>query len=284
MRARLLLLTTAALALVLPATTLVPATAIPIPSAAEPPLPLPTSMVALGDSITTGYNACGRFEDCPERSWSTGTDPEVESHYQRLLAISPAIEGRVANLAESGAKVEDLVEQARAAVDRHPDYVTVLIGANDACTSSENDMTSVDEFRSRLDEAFAVLAAGLPRTRVLVASIPDLLRLWEVEHRDRVAQFIWYVGSICQSMLDEARSVDAGDVARRERVQQRVVDFNTQLREACAAFGPHCRFDDNAVFDHRFDAGDVSSWDAFHPDSSGQALIADLTSRAGFEW
>jgi len=284
MRLRPLLLLAAALALLLPATTVEPATAIEQPPAVQPPLPLPTSMVALGDSITTGYNACGKFRDCPDQSWSTGTDDEVNSHYRRLLAISPAIEGRVSNLAESGAKMEDLVGQARAAVERQPDYVTILIGANDACTSSENDMTPVPEFRGQLDEAMAVLATGLPRTRVVVASIPDLHRLWEVEHRDRLAQLVWWVGSICQSMLDDARSVDAGDVARRERVRQRVVDYNAQLRDACAAFGRHCRFDGNAVFDHRFEAGDVSSWDAFHPDVSGQALIAELTSRDGFAW
>ena len=250
----------------------------------ERPLPLPTSMAALGDSITAGYNACGQFEDCPDHSWSTGTAPDVNSHYQRLLAVSPGIEGHATNLARSGAKVDDLARQADEAVAVQPGYVTVLIGANDACTSSENDMTSVADFRTSLDAAFAVLASNLPKTRVFVASIPDLLRLWEVEHRDRLAQLVWYVGSICQSMLDHARSTDAGDVARRERVRQRVADYNEQLREACAGYGPRCRLDGNAVFDHPFTAGEVSSWDAFHPDTAGQRLIAELTSTAGFDW
>jgi lysophospholipase L1-like esterase len=241
-------------------------------------------MAALGDSITAGYNACGRFEDCPDHLWSTGTSPDVDSHYQRLLAVSPGVAGHATNLARSGAKVDDLARQSNEAVAIHPGYVTVLIGANDACTSSENNMTSVADFRARLDEALTVLATNLPKTRVLVASIPDLLRLWEVEHRDRLAQIVWNLGSICQSMLDHERSTDAGDVARRERVRQRVADYNEQLREACAAYGRLCRFDGNAVFDHRFTAGEVSSWDAFHPDAAGQRLIAELTSTDGFDW
>lgn len=247
-------------------------------------LPLPTSMAALGDSITTGYNACGRFEDCPERSWSTGDDPAVRSHYQRLLAISPGIEGHATNLARAGAKVDDLTRQATEAVADNPNYVTILIGANDACTSSEATMTPVTDFRAHLDEGMDVLRAGLPKTRVLIVSIPDLLRLWEVEHRDRTAQLVWFVGSICQSMLENARAVDPDNTARRERVRQRVVDYNEQLREACAAYGPLCRFDDGAVFAHPFEAGDVSSWDAFHPDESGQAVLADVSNTAGYRW
>ena len=264
----------------------VPAAVTPLAPAANPTadLPLPTSMVALGDSITTGYNACGGFHDCPDRSWSTGTDESVNSHYRRLIQRSPAIEGHATNLARNGAKVDDLDRQAMEAVALGPTYVTILIGANDACTSSEHDMTSAADFRVRLDAALARLAANLPRTRLLVASIPDLLRLWEVEHRDRVAQLIWSVGSICQSMLDHATDVDDASNARRGRVRQRIRDYNEQLRQACGAYGPLCRFDDNAVFDHPFAASEVSSWDAFHPSDSGQALIADATNAAGWQW
>jgi lysophospholipase L1-like esterase len=281
-RVRPVLLIVAALLLALPGSGATSATA-PEP-AVELPLPLPTSMAALGDSITTAYNACGRFEDCPERSWSTGTDAQVNSHYQRLLARSPEIEGQATNLARSGAKINDLERQASEAVKLRPTYVTVLIGANDACTSSEQTMTSVADFRRQLDRGLAVLMANLRATRLLIASIPDLLTLWEVEHRDRVAQFIWSVGSVCQSMLQDARAVDDATNARRARVRQRVADFNQQLREACSAYGRLCRFDDNAVFNSPFTAGNVSSWDAFHPDVTGQALIAETTNDAGFQW
>ncbi|WP_405110941.1 hypothetical protein [Micromonospora sp. NBC_01405] len=34
---------------------------------------------------------------------------------------------------------------------------------------------------------------------------------------------------------------------RRARVRQRVVDYSTQLAQACAAYGPNRDFDDNAA-------------------------------------
>lgn len=282
MRARWALLVSIALLFVVPSSN-TPAATGRYP-AGDVALPLPSSMAALGDSITRAYNACGGFADCPDQSWSTGTDPSVKSHYLRLLAVNPAIQGHATNLASSGAKIDDLARQATAAAAINPGYVTILIGANDACASSEEAMTSVADFRARLDDAMRILAADLPKTRLFIASIPDLLRLWEVEHRDRLAQIIWSVGSICPSMLADARSVDADDVARRERVHQRVADYNEQFRQACAAYGPRCRFDGNVVFEHPFVAGEVSSLDAFHPDVTGQAAIAEVTSVVGYDW
>jgi lysophospholipase L1-like esterase len=107
---------------------------------------LPRSMAALGDSITRGFNACGFFYDCTARSWSTGTDTKVDSHYLRLLALQPKISGNNYNDARSGAKMADLNGQALAAVSQHVQYVTILMGANDACTGSVGTMTSTADF------------------------------------------------------------------------------------------------------------------------------------------
>jgi len=49
-------------------------------------------------------------------------------------------------------------------------------------------------------------------------------------------------------MLVNATSHTTTDEARRDRVRQRVIDFNTQLAQACVAYGPNCDFDDNAIF------------------------------------
>jgi hypothetical protein len=54
---------------------------------------LPSSMAALGDSLTRGYGAGGTAADYPAESWSTGTDSAVSSHYLRLLAQNAAISG-----------------------------------------------------------------------------------------------------------------------------------------------------------------------------------------------
>ena len=65
---------------------------------------------------------------------------------------------------------------------------------------------------------------------------------------------------------------------------KRVIDYNVQLAAACAAYGPNCRFDGNAVFDYPFTLAHVSSWDYFHPNTAGQATLARITYAAGFNW
>lgn len=253
----------------------------PSPAAAAGP---PNSMASMGDSITRAFNACGWYVDCPSRSFSTGSSSLVNSHYLRILAKNPAIYGHNYNDARSGAKASAMPGQAATAVSQRVEYVTMLIGANDACTSSESTMTPVATYRANIDSALNTLKSGLPRARVAVISIPDIYRLWEVGHTNGAALTAWSVYGICPSMLARAWSTSTADEARRQRVRQRVMDFNTQLAEACAAYGPKCDFDDNAVFNYRFTLAQVSSWDYFHPNTSGQAKLAEISYVAGFNW
>src|SRR5919197_1951054 len=96
----------------------------------------PNSIASTGDSITRAFNSCSfPFIDCPRNSWSTGSNSVVASHYLRILAANPAIYGRNYNDAQTGAKMAGLNGQAGAAVAQQADYVTVLMGANDVCTS-----------------------------------------------------------------------------------------------------------------------------------------------------
>lgn len=253
----------------------------PAPSARRDPATLPASVVALGDSITRGMNACpGTFGECPAESWSTGT--ALASHYRRILAGRPG--ATATNLAQSGATVADLAGQARAAVALRPGYVTILIGANDACAGTEADMTSVAEFRTRLDAALMVLRRGAPTAKLLVASVPDLYRLWEVGHGDQRAIAGWGLFGICQSMLADPTSTAAADVARRERVRAREMAYDAQLGAACAAYGANCRYDHGAAFGVRFTAADISPIDWFHPSAAGQAELARVTDAAGYAW
>jgi len=60
------------------------------------------------------------------------------------------------------------------------------------------------------------------------------------------------------------------------------MDFDAQLEQACAAYGPRCAFDGNAVFDYPFALSHVSTWDYFHPNGSGQAALAVVV-RGGFQ-
>ncbi|SCL33648.1 GDSL-like Lipase/Acylhydrolase [Micromonospora nigra] len=253
------------------------------PAAADPGPP-PSSMASLGDSITRGFNACGWYVDCTSRSFSTGDNSTVNSHYLRIRAVNPAIGGRNVNAAKTGAKSADVYAQAGTAVSQGAGYVTVLIGANDACTSSEASMTPVSTFRSNIDAALNRLRAGLPNAKVFVISIPDIHRLWSVGRGSGSARTAWSLFGICQSMLANPTSTSQADVDRRTRVRQRVVDYNTQLAQACAAYGANCRFDGNAVFGYPFSLNQLSGWDYFHPNTSGQQVLANVSYAAGFRW
>ena len=253
-----------------------------VPGPARAAGTLPDSVAGLGDSITRGFNACGFFLDCTSRSWSTGSYSYVSSHYRRILANNPAIYGHNHNDAADGARAGDLARQAGTAVNQRVEYVTIEIGANDACRSSESLMTPVSTYRTQIDTALATLKQGLPgNARVFIASIPDLKRLWYIGKNSAAARLAWSSFKICQSMLANPLSTASTDVARRDRVQQRVMDYNTQLAQACAAYGPRCDFDDNAVFNYRFTLSQVSHWDYFHPNTEGQRVAAQITWNAG---
>jgi lysophospholipase L1-like esterase len=233
----------------------------------------PNSMASLGDSITRAFNTSWfPFIDAPANSWSTGTSATVNSLYLRIRALNPNINGKNYNYAVSGAKMVDLAGQV-AKVPTNIEYVTILMGANDVCTSSEGSMTAVATFRSQFQSALTSLTARAPNARIFVVSIPDIYRLWDLFKNNSSARSRWATYRICQSMLANPTSTAQADVDRRARVRQRNIDFNTQLAEVCALY-PKCRFDGNVAFYTAFVASDVSSRDYFHPSLAGQAKLA----------
>lgn len=252
----------------------------PVPATAA--TPLPHSIASTGDSITRAYNT-GFFPyvDNPSASWSTGTNGTVRSHYTRLIALQPLISGHSFNDAKSGAKMVDLNGQMTTAAGQRADYVTVLMGGNDVCTSSETTMTSVTNFRAQFTTAMNTITTSSPSTSVFVTSIPNVYQLWNVLHNNGTARFVWGLFSVCQSMLANPASTAQADVDRRARVLQRDVDFNAALQEICAQY-VKCRFDNNAVFNTAFTSGDVTTRDYFHPSISGQAKLAAVSWSAGY--
>ena len=253
----------------------------PLPASAADAPPLPSSIAAVGDSITQAVSSGGSLgATYPENSWSTGTNTTVGSHYLRLLAIDPAIGGHAYNHSVSGAHMADLNGQMAGVVGLHPDYLTVLIGGNDLCTDTVDQMTPVSTFHDQFVAAMDTLAGGSPTTRVLVASIPNVYQLWQLFHSNWWARVIWSAGGICQSLLANPTSTSAADVARRAAVAQRNADYNAVLQQVCSTYA-NCRFDGDAVYSVTFSSSDVAG-DYFHPSISGQAKLAAVSWAAGY--
>ncbi|MFF3892276.1 SGNH/GDSL hydrolase family protein [Streptomyces sp. NPDC001812] len=236
----------------------------------------PTSVVAVGDSITRGFDACAVLADCPEVSWATGSSEQVDSLAVRLLGPAGAAE-RSWNYAVTGARMADLPGQMDRAVRRDPQLVAVMAGANDACRATTSAMTPVADFRADFEDAMHTLRKALPKAQVYVASVPDLKRLWSQGRTNELGKQVWKLG-ICPSMLADPDVLDAAATERRETVRSRVEEYNKVLEEVCAE-DLRCRFDGGAVYAYEFGTAQLSRWDWFHPSVDGQARLAEIAYR-----
>jgi lysophospholipase L1-like esterase len=250
----------------------------PVGNTAVPVDGFPSSMVAIGDSITAAFGSCLAPTACPRNSWSTGDGTQVDSHYKRIAKANPAMKGHARNLSVPGVRVDALPGQAAAAVTHPYEYLTLLIGANDACSGT---MTSTASFRASLDTALATLKAGRPQARVLMVSLPDIYRVWELGHTNRFAVDVWKSG-VCPNLLTNPTSTAAADVARRTAFANQIVGYNTQLKDACAKYGSRCRYANIANF--AFDLNMLSAIDFFHPNAGGQDALAGQTYPGTFTW
>jgi len=245
---------------------------------------VPRVMAALGDSITRGFNTSGPgcpsgpSLDCPQNSWATGTNPEVDSVRERLDAISPQ-PLTAYNDAVSGARAVNLLGQAQTAAAQDPDFVLIEIGANDACALPSPTPTAT--FREQVREAFEVLVSANKQVYIQLMSIPDInnLRTIFTEPPDPNAIGRWQAFQVCQGLLVNPLSTAPVDEERREAFRAQVIAYNEALAEVCAEF-KRCIWDDEAVFESGFTTADVATVantptaDYFHPSVSGQAKLA----------
>ena len=241
-------------------------------------LALPGSMASAGDSITRAFDLDRQhlLQDDPDDSWSTGSDPTVDSQYDRVLAAHPAIAGHVYNDATTGAKMAALASQLQMAAAQQVAYVTVLLGANDLCTPSVAAMTPAATFEAQFQAALSAFLAADPTAHVFVASIPNVFQLWNTLRTDPAAEILWNLAHICPSMLSLRATT-----ADRQAVVTRELADNAALASVCRQYA-HCRFDGGAVYRVVFPAADVSTADYFHPSLSGQQALAAVTWGAGY--
>jgi len=242
------------------------------------PPTLPTAMASAGDSITRAFDAslfpC-LLRDCPAFSWSTGTNPTVRSHYTRLSAAQPGVPVTAVSVAKTGAKMADLDGQLQS-IGPDVGYVTVLMGANDVCTSSAATMTSTASFANSFATALARFFGNHPNSYVFVSSIPNIYHLWSTLQGNQSARNAWKTFGICQSMLSGTND----EQTRQLVLAQERID-NGVLAALCGVYD-RCRWDGGATFGVSFTASDVSIIDFFHPSVSGQAKLASVTWAASY--
>ena len=264
----------------------------------------PKVMAALGDSITRAFNA-PNYGDNPSNSWSTGTNPAVNSQFLRIQAIDPGRNPVAFNDAVSGAKMTGIQAQAANAVRQGAEYVTIEMGGNDACTPTIAQQTPTATYRAAFQAALNTITAGLPKAYIFVASVPNINNLYTIftSPPDPNALLRWSVFNVCQALLANPLSSAAADVQRRADFQAQVQAYNQQLAEVCGAY-MRCLYDGGAAYNLSFTTSDVanvtntnglnvfpfnripvfgpgaianSTADYFHPSLVGQAKIAATT-------
>jgi len=246
----------------------------------EPPSAAPevTTLGILGDSMSLGVNACAEQGQCAAASWAGGTDPAVGSIAERLAAAS-GVEPAVVNAAKDGGGVADALGLVDEVVQADPQLVTVLLGNNDACAPSLDEMTPTADYEARLTDLFGRLNAEAPEATILALSVPNLHRLWEVGHGNARAVQLWNGSASCKNLLGSADDESAEATARRDAVSARIQEYNAAIGRVCAA-AERCIDDDGAVFAYDFTADEISAIDDFHPSIAGQRAIAEIAWRA----
>ena len=232
---------------------------------------------ALGDSITTAVNSTD-WGARTIHSWSTGSgnDGIVESHYKKLKHQFPDKQVSFHNVARGGAKSSGLASQLSELSVFSPDYVTLLIGANDACSWNEEDaQIQLDRFDRNVRQTVSGLVDQNPAVKIAMLPLPDMHALWEIG-MEMNCQWLWNLTGVCPSLLGSR-------VTHEERLafQNRVNEANQRLGQIAGDFPDQVKFN-QSLGHYRFSTEHISPRDCFHPSGAGQDLIARLAWENGW--
>lgn len=229
----------------------------------------PLVVAALGDSISAGFNA-QRFGDNRDLSWATGTNAKVRSHLQRLQQnLRRQAVGY--NEAIAGSFAVNLDRQVNRLLPRKPDYVTISIGANDVCNWDSDWEDKLAEYDTKVRGALTKLVNANQNVRVVLSTIPDLYKLWEVAHTHPGCQAKWDLAALCRPMLS-SKVTEEG----RQGFVRRWEAANQTLGRIARDYQANVLFNAEAVHT-KFEWHHVSPMDCFHPSIDGQNLLADTS-------
>jgi lysophospholipase L1-like esterase len=232
------------------------------------------SMVVLGHSGATGYNSdpSDPGSDATQNSWATGTNPVVDSIYQRLVAKNPAYAGHSVNLAQDGADIADMIDQAHnlAALQPQPDVVFIQ-GVDNDIRCDGTDPQNYAPFAATLRTLLRSTTQQLPHARIF------LLSVWATERS--YANAISHIPSVRTASADGSPCApfDSGDKRRPAGIAylQRIFNhYDDELATSCAAVA-HCHYDNGAMQHLDLVPADLTS-DGNHLSIHGQAKYADI--------
>jgi lysophospholipase L1-like esterase len=231
-------------------------------------------MNAIGDSISTGFNA-RNFGDNRGLSWSTGEAAEVNSHLKRLQGLGYQV--TAFNNAQAGAKITELPGHIDSVIANGADFVAVTLGANDLCSWPANHGEKLAEFKDKMIKEFDRATASRPTVKILLSPVPNLHNLWEVGKANAQCQSRWDLFNICAPLLNSKRTAE-----ERQAFMSRWQDVNAALEEVAEVFPKNILFPKETAATV-FELKHVSTLDCFHPSIAGQNLLS-LANWIAPEW
>lgn len=226
-------------------------------------------MAAIGDSITKAFNSGGFFIPRPRNSWSAGSSKYVESHKTKLENyFDMSVDAY--NFAKSGSEIRDLNVQVREVLRLKPDYLTVLIGANDVCGWDEDYEAELNFYAAELARHLDRIVETIPDIKILLVSIPDIYQLQQLGSKNQ-CQSKWNFTHFCSAMLGQDRTE-----ADRLLVAEKWERANAALEALSENYPENVKFA-ASVKNYQFAIDEVSKVDCFHPSVAGQKKLADET-------
>ena len=228
----------------------------------------PEGVIALGHSGMTGFQSDPQSpgENVVANSWATGSNPVVNSVYQRLVAIRPKTRGLVANVSRNGEKADGLEFQVPAAlaVVPTPALALVMIMDNDIrCDGT--DPAHLPEFRAQVRAAVQSIVKASPKVTVVLAGGPGR----PADYARAIATLPTtpadLVGQEPCAMFSANKKINSTEV---KRLTSLLESYEAELARACEGI-PQCHTDGGALARHPGDRLEEYGVDLGHPSIRG---------------
>lgn len=255
-----------------------PGPAKPLEQRTAPYVGYPDSIAVIGIATANGYHTDPAHPGAtiPENSWATGTNPQVNSLYQRILAHNNRIKGHRTTLVdpevvagEVGQLVDRLVTQSPP-----PDLVVMqVLDQNMICPASHRDF---DQAGRDVVAALRTIQDSAPNTRVFMVSQfgSPTTQIQALTPDERAATGQAFADFSCVIVDPSGQPIPRN----LNNFEFAIHGYEAAIKEACDRF-PMCGYDEGA-FGRTVEApGDIGP-DLSHLSVQGQAKAAAVAWKA----
>lgn len=245
------------------------------PETAEPSVSGPVGIIAIGHSGLTGYGTDPNQpdHDAKDNSWATGTNPEVNSIYQRLVAVRPETAEHVSNMAQGGAQAIELADQARTALLQVPTPELVIIQTFDNDIRCDGtDPENLKAFGHSVENALQVIVEASPESHIIMVSQPGRPAEFAAALENTPDAVAAFTGSGMCDLFDADGNINQEHIATLTAI---IESYEAEQTRVCATV-PQCSTDNGAFTKFVDNITLLVPNDWAHASVEGQAGLAEI--------